>query len=153
MPFDVNKFMNTHSQPRTAEVKVPELKFFFDKGDSTVWVVRHLTADEIFKAKMRQDGLETAAAVAAAAASTKTKERTEAIKATLGVDDDLSSEIKEKMWHLVFGAVAPQIDIMHAAKMQADQPMPFILLTTRILELTGLGAVVGKPASSTTRRK
>ena len=47
MAFNADKFTNTKYKDRVEEVKVPELKNFFDEGEEPVWVVRALPATQV----------------------------------------------------------------------------------------------------------
>ena len=139
--FNKNKFMQCELQQRTETIKVDDLADFFDKDSDLVWEVRGLTASEMAKAQESASKNKNIMATIEAMVGNKQDEKIEALKEMLGTDDSVPVELAKRMEHLVSGSVNPEIDLSLAVKLAEYYPVVFMQLTTKILELTGLGGI------------
>jgi len=140
--FDDKAFMRAKFQPRTAEVPVPALQAFFPDGAPAVWTVRNLTGDELAKsmeATNRQKSIDTIIQALATQS-----EQIDEIRASLGIGDDVATELIKRLEQLVIASVDPAIDKPLAVKLAENYPVEFYQLTNKIIELTGLGADLKK---------
>jgi len=140
--FDDKAFMRAKFQPRTAEVPVPALQVFFPDDAPAVWTVRNLTGDELAKsmeATNRQKGIDTIIQALATQS-----EQIDEIRASLGIGDDVATELVKRLEQLVIASVDPAIDKPLAVKLSENFPVEFYQLTNKIVELTGLGADLKK---------
>lgn len=147
MGFDVKKIKNTDFSARTAGVPVPELKDFFDDGEKPVWTVRNLTGVEV--GMVNEVGEKYKRLDAAAKAFNGThKEKIEAFKALFGVSQEMPQETAKQTEILTIASVEPVCDIELACLIRDKFPVVFATITRKVYELTGLGAVPGKPKCS-----
>lgn len=140
--FDERAFMRAKFQSRTAEVPVPGLAPFFNGDAPPVWVVRNLTGDELAKSmesSVRQKSIDTVIK-----ALSNQSAQIDAIRAALGIGDDVSVELAKRLEQLVIASVEPVIDKPLAVKLAENYPVEFYQLTNKIVELTGLGADLKK---------
>jgi hypothetical protein len=149
--FDLNAFRAASLSPRQATVSVPDLQHFFPDGATAEWTVRGLTGEEIARANDSSARYQiVAAAIAALAASSAAKEgQVEAMQSLLGYGTEVPEDLAKRLDHLVFGSVTPVIDRDIAVRIFSAFPMVGYQLTNKILELTGLGADLGKVPLST----
>lgn len=147
MPFDAAAFEQAEAKPRTQRVPVPALAAFYAPGEEPVWEVRGLTASELHhasEAKQRQ-----AAMLVALEALASQKERVSALRSALGLDTAATpGEIAKRQQMLVSGSVSPVCSETLAVKLSETFPIEFLLLTNAIVELTGQGFDLGKPAAA-----
>lgn len=145
MSFDLERFRGASLAPRQATVPVPDLASFFGEAEP-VWTVRGLTGEEIARAKETSARYKTiAAAVEALASAAKTQsEQTEALQSLIGYGSNVPEDLAQRFDHLTAGSVNPTIDRALAVKLFATYPIVAYTLTNKILELTGLGADLGK---------
>ena len=144
--FDAQRFMTAPLAARTADVPVPDLRAWFG-DDPPVWVVRGLTGEEIARANEATDRSAKLRAAMEAMLSAGAA-RKEAFAALLGTGDDLPDDLIKRFDHLVAGSVQPPVDREMAIRLFALFPVVAYQLTNKILELTGLGADVGKAPGS-----
>lgn len=146
MPFDMAAFERAEFRPRTERVPVPELADFFAPGEPTEWEVRNLTAAEIQRAndaKQRQAAVRTIVDAIATAG-----DQAASIRKYLGISNDTPGEVAKRLEMLVSGSVSPRIELQQAVKLAEHYPIAFLSLTNHILELTGKGADLVKPAAA-----
>lgn len=142
MPFDAEAFQAADLQHRTADVLVPALASFFG-ADAPVWRVRGLTASELnlaSDAARRRSNIDAVVQSIAANAV-----QVDAARKVFGLSKDTPGEIAKRLEMLVAGSVEPKIDLPVAVRLAEKFPGDFISLTEQIAELTGQGALVGKP--------
>lgn len=147
MGFDTKKIKNTDFSSRTAEVPVPELKAFFGQGDESVWKVRNLTGIEVGRVNETGEKYKRLDAAAKALDGTQ-KEKIEAFKTLFGISQEMSQETAKQTEILIIGSVDPVCDIEVACLIRDRFPVAFSTITRKIYELTGQGAVPGKPKGS-----
>ena len=148
MSFDKKRFMKTNFEPRIEKVPVPDLKEFFEEGAEPVWSVRNLSGHELGKVNEAAQRNKTIGAILDGIISTDAKDKVNAIKASLGLDDNTPDDIARRLDMLAIGSVDPEIDHEMAVKVCTYYPIEFYLLTNAITKLTGQGAQVKKKQSS-----
>ncbi len=147
MAFDTQRFSTAPLAPRTADVAVPDLAQWFSPDESPTWTVRGLTGDDIARANEAAD--RTAKIRAAMEAMMQAgAARKEAFAAILGTGDDVPDDLVKRYEHLIAGSVDPPCDRELAIKLFATFPVVAFQLSNKILELTGLGADLGKAPGS-----
>jgi hypothetical protein len=144
MSFDKKKFMRTEYEPRTEKVPVPDLKDFFDEGAEPVWLVRNLTGHELGKVNEAKERNRNIEAILEALVSEQSKEKAEAIKHLIGLNNDTPGDIVQRLEMLVIASVEPVCDQEMAVKICTHFPGVFVPLTNAIRNLTGQGAQVKK---------
>jgi hypothetical protein len=148
MAFDANRFVEADLAPRTEDVPVPELAAFYDEGESPVWRVRALTANEVQRAATAKDRLLREGALLDAISSGSRTEMAEELARVLGRKaEDVEPETARRMEILMAGSVAPECSLEMAGRLADAFPIQFITLTNRILALTGQGAEIGKKST------
>lgn len=152
MGFNKDKFNKADFVHRKALVKVPELKDFFDKDDKPVWEVRGLTGEELLKAndaikqnKMMEELIEKYA-------SDNKVDQIEAIKASMGLNDEVSDDMVKAINYVKMGSVNPECTHEMAVRLSNANFMAMTKLFKKINELSGMGMQLGesKPSTGTT---
>jgi len=146
MPFDLDRFERAKFAPRQQSVPVEALADFFAEGESPVWVVRGLSANELHRAMeaaTRQKSVEAVVRAIAAGG-----DQVQAVRQALGLTADTPGEIAKRLEMLVMGSVAPTIELPLAVKLAEAFPVEFLSLTNTITELTGKGSDLVKPAAA-----
>jgi len=146
--FDSKKFMAQAYSNREKAVPVPDLAAYFEEGEEPVWTVRGLTGNELANCNEASENSKQLAAAVDALASGNAKEVIEHLKETMGMGDDVPRETTRRMSMLQLASVKPEITLDVAVKMNDKHPIEFLQLTNAITEMTGAGAVLGKPKSS-----
>jgi len=145
--FDCSKFMEQEYSPREQAVSVPDLSAYFGDGETAEWVVRGLTGNELAKCNEATENRKQLAGAIDALASGNAKEVIEHLKTTMGMGDDVPADIIRRMTMLEFGSVSPKATLEVAVKLNDNHPIEFFQITNAITELTGAGAILGKPKS------
>lgn len=161
MEFDLDKFSGTDFNAREEDVAVPDLADFF-KGKATkgedgkdqppVWRVRGLSGSELARVNEAQTRNRDRNAIAQGLLSGKDEKVTEAVRALVGGGDDVPDDIAKRLEMLVIASVKPEISHPVAVKLSETFPIEFYQLTSKITQLTGLGAEPGKPKRSSGRK-
>jgi hypothetical protein len=153
MGFNSKKFGSAKFIPRTAEVKVPALKDWFDKDEEPVFKVRGMTASELAKANEANDNSERIKAVVEALTTQNKSKQKTAFQDIFGFGEDTPKEIQKRIVMLTTCSVEPELDQMTVVKLAEVVPIEFYIMTNKITELTGQGSFVeGKsPPSGKTR--
>ena len=150
--MNLQRFLNAALAPRQLEVETPELAgILFDDGEKPVWIVRGLTAAELGRAKQAsEEGLDTVKALVQAMAGDGDKAAQ--IRKAFGLgDDDVPQNISYRIEVLAAGSVSPTLGTENrdvAVRLAETFPTTFYDLSNKILNLTGQGAVLGKPKRS-----
>ena len=149
MSFDSKAFLQTQFQPRTKDVRVPELGRFFPGGEP-VWTVRSLTAAEIARAREANEKRNVANALTEALTEPGQSEKVRAIRNVLGHGDEVPNDVCYRHELLALGSVDPKCPMDLAVRLAENFAVVFYLLTNTILELTNQGAETAekKPAPS-----
>ena len=146
MPFDLERFERSKFAFRQQSVPVEALADFFAEGESPVWVVRGLSANELHRAMeaaTRQKSVEAVVRAIAAGG-----DQVQAVRQALGLTADTPGEIAKRLEMLVMGSVAPKIELPAAVKLAEAFPVEFLSLTNTITELTGKGSDLVKPEAA-----
>lgn len=149
MSFDQLRFQQATLAPRQETVWTRELASFFAPGVDPVFTVRGLTGEELARANDIQARQQRLAAHIDALSVTGGGDAREALRSLLGYGDDVPEELAKRLDYLVYGCVEPAMDRPTAVKLFAAYPIIGYTLTNKILNLTGLGADVGKAPPST----
>lgn len=145
MSFDLDRFRAATFKPRQATLPVPDLAVFFAEGTPPLWTVRGLSGEEIARSNEAQPrGRVIGAVVEALAAAAANPDQASAMKTLIGYGDEVPEDYAKRIDHLVAGSVAPALDREMAVKLFTHYPIVAYQLTNKILELTGLGADLGK---------
>jgi hypothetical protein len=150
MPFDIKKFAKAELIPRTRAVPLPDLKDYFAAGEEPVWTVRNLTGHELGKVNEAIDKNKAVAAVLEGIVSKIAKDKVDAIKASLGLDESTPNDIARRLEMLTLASVDPAIGHEVSVKLCEHFPAEFFALTNAITELTGQGADVKKKQAPST---
>jgi len=140
--FNVDAFLQEKLVPRTAKVAVPALANWFSVDDAIVWEVRGLCGEEMAKAQEAAIKSKNISAIVEAVASTLKDEKVNAIKDLLGTSDKVPVELAKRMEMLVMGSVSADVDLPLAVKLAQHFPVEFMQISSKILELTGLGSAI-----------
>lgn len=148
MAFNTKKFRSTKFKHRTAEIPVPDLKDFFDEGDSPAWKVRGLTGHELGRAKEAARRGKNFDAIVAKLSSGMPKEVADAVEKLTGLADEKAEDIVYRIHMLRIASVDPELEQEDAVKVCEKFPVVFYELTNKILQLTGEGQTSGESNAS-----
>jgi len=154
--FNTKKFMSTRFEPRTQEVKVPDLREFFEgKKVKAVWKVRGLTGQELGRANEGVERNKNISAILEGIVAAGNKPKVDAMRKLLGISDDTPQDIAKRLYMLEIGSVEPVADMNLCLKICTCFPIEFYELTHTITVLTGKGHVPGKaePSGKTKKSK
>lgn len=151
MDFDLKKFKGAKFEPRQEAVPVPDLKEFFRDGAEPVWIVRGLSGHELGKVNEAAEKSKNLSAILDGLVSPDIKEKIDALKADMGLDDAVPNDIVRRLALLRIGSVNPTIDHETAVKFCTYFPVEFYTLTNQITALTGRGAQVKKKQQNSGR--
>lgn len=150
--MNLQRFLSAALAPRELDTAAPELVgTLFDTAEEAVWKVRGLTAAELGRAKQAsEEGLDTVKALVQAMAGDGDKAAQ--IRKAFGLgDDDVPQNISYRIEVLAAGSVSPAIGTENrdvVVKLAEAFPTTFYDLSNKVLNLTGQGAVLGKPKRS-----
>lgn len=149
MTIDVSKLTATRPELRTAEVSVKDLAGLpgVDE-DAPVWKVRMLTGEELDRsAETAEKGAAITALAEKLAAGADAQ--ADAVLSALGMSGgDTPDETRRAYDFLVYGSVDPKITRQDAIWLYRYFPIVAKQIARKIIELTGLGADVGKSRRS-----
>lgn len=153
MGFNLDKFETARFEPRTERVPVPALASFFSDGEDQSFLVRGLTSNELhiaFEAQKRNSNI---GSIVEALASNK--DAVQEIRKALGLaSKETPGEVAKRLEMIVAGCVEPKFSLSQAVKLAQSFPIEFMMLTNRITELTGQGAIdMGKPVPASRKTK
>jgi len=148
MTFDINKFDNADLQPRTEEIEVEELKSFFAEGEKPIWKVKSLTGEEVARVNMAVESNREVAALIQGILSADVDEKIQAIKEAIGISDEVPDDLARRIALLKYGSVDPVCSQSMAVKLAKGFPTVLYQLTTKILQLTGMGFSLGEQTAS-----
>lgn len=151
MSFKADAFNRAQFKPRTVKVALPDLADWFE--GEPAWTVRGLSGPEMAQCTDAAARNRSRAAMAEGLLSEDQTAQIEAMRELLGVGAAVPDDIAKRLEMLVLGSVEPVIDHSTAVKLCTHFPVEFYNLTTKIMELTGMGSEVGKPRASTATRK
>lgn len=146
--FNKNRFIKQEFEHRTESVSVPALAAWFDKGSNPEWTLRNISGNEMALAHEALAKSKNVAALAEALLTSNQKDKVEALKQFVGTADDVPGEMAKRLEMLVAGSVDPEIDMPIAIKLADNFPVEFMMLSNKVIALTGLGASQVKPKPS-----
>lgn len=138
-------------QRRETEIPVPALAWMFPDGEEAVWVVRGLSSAEFWQCnQVGERDRKLTELVRAMAAS---ENQGEALKQALNLNvDDVPDEVRKRMAQIERATVRPAIPaeqihdvVLAIAEHHTEE---FFAISSKIMELTVGGSVVGKPKGS-----
>lgn len=144
--FDLARFAQAEFRPRTQRVPVPGLQAFFAPGSPAEWEVASLNATQLHNAIEAKQRQAVVASVVDAIASSG--DRAQEVRKALGLAGEVPGEVVKRLEMLVAGSVAPKVDMPTAVKLANAFPVEFLQLTNTILEITGQGHDLVKPAAA-----
>jgi len=149
--LDVDRLAAGKFNLRRASVQVEALSGFFPDGEDPVWEVRQLTGVELARVRESPETSERIRAVVQALSGGETPP-SQAVLDAFGMSrEETPADFSRRIETLVSGSVKPALDAAkrHVAVTIAENfPMTFYALTNKIMDLTGMGAEVGKPKRS-----
>jgi len=148
MAFDIEKFSSADLKQREAEVSVPELKDFFGKDEPTVWIVKGLTGEEHARVNDAVKQNKDLGALVQSLFSSSTEKKVDAIREAFGMSDEVPDDIVRRIAILRYGSVSPECSQELAVKIAKSFVIVLFNLTTKIMELTGLGSTLGELKAS-----
>jgi hypothetical protein len=140
--FNKAGFIKAAYVPRTETVPMPQLKDWFEEGETPEFTVRGLTAEEIAKSNEAVANSRTVDTMLKAISNSR--DQIEAIRKTLGLNLDAPEEFVKRLSQLTFGAVEPAFTMTEAIVLGERFPVELYLLTNKIVELTSLGMDLAK---------
>lgn len=146
--FNKNRFIKQKFEQRTESVSVPALAEWFDGDDPFEWVVRNLTGNEMSASQEASAKNKNIAALIEALVTSGQDEKVKALRAIIGIADDVSSDLAKRLEMIVYGSVKPEIEMDVAVKLAENFPVEFMQITNKITILTGQGALAVKPKPS-----
>lgn len=141
------KLKSSAMEARTHTFKADDiggLAEYLEDGDD--WTVRGLTTSEIHRSQsMVKGGREAIETLVEKLQEGGKKNAEEFAKA---LTPKIESETQLRCEQLAIASVDPVLDIRQAIAISEAFPIEFLRITTKILELTGMGATEKKPAKS-----
>lgn len=153
MGFDLQGFSRAAWVHRTQEVDVPELAEFFAPGDKPVFVVRGLSADELYKIRSAASRQKVMEGIAEGLAEGSKSGAARAIADALGGSGTLDPATPRAMETLIAGCVTPPCDLDLARLLESKHGLIFMRLSDAIMTLTGQGGSVEKKAAPSGKTK
>ncbi len=153
MGFDVQGFARATWVHRTQEVPVPELADYFAPGDPPVFIVRGLSADELYKIRSAASRHKVLEGIAEGLAEGSKSGAARAIASALGGAETLDPATPRAMETLIAGCVEPPCDLDLARLLESKHGLIFMRLSDAIMTLTGQGGEVEKKAAPSGKTK
>jgi hypothetical protein len=141
MAFNTNKFLKTKLTPRTGIVKVPDMADFFEPNTPAEFKVRGIDGTEFTNVREASEKHKNILGLLEGLMSTVANDKLEALRESLQLTDSVPVELAKRLEMAVLGCVDPVVDLELAKKIAKTYPIDFYAITTKILELTGLGHV------------
>lgn len=146
MAFDAKGFMQAAWVHRTQEVAVPELAAWF-KDEPAQFVVRSLSADELYKIRASASRQKTLEGIAEGLAEGSKSGAARAIVDAIGGAGTLDPATPRAIETLMAGCVSPPCDLDMARLLMEKHGLIFMRLSDAIMTLTGQGGTVEKKAA------
>jgi hypothetical protein len=139
--MNLAKFRQASLKRRTLAVPVPSMSDFFDDGQKPEIIVHGLTGDEVAQARLRVKQNAAIGEILSKIAGEKASEKIEGIQQALGLSDEVPDDTVYRIAVLEFGVDSIELNQEDCVKINAAFPEAFYSLTSKIIELTGLGQV------------
>lgn len=147
MAFKAKAFEKAKFEPRSESVPVSALAEWFD--GPAEWVIRGLTGNELGRCNaLAQKNRKTIAEIVSGLLSSTDGSVSETVRNLVGLSDDVPQETAQRIEYLQIGSQDPACDLELAIKLNETFPVEFLLITNRIIALTGKGHVPGKSKPS-----
>lgn len=147
MSFDAKAFAKAKFEPRTDEVRVPELAEWFG-DDEPVFIVRGLSGVELAQAMESASTSKTRAELAEALLDGALEDKSEAIQQAFGLGPGVPDELIRYHELIIRGTVEPVLSREISVKLADRFPVDHKHLAMKILHLTGQGQTVKKKPQS-----
>lgn len=153
MTFDIEGFRRDaqHITPMQKTIRVEQLAHWFKDGEEPEWVVRGLTASEVFLSLDVEGRNELMLNAAKALLSATDSDQLEAFKEILGQPENAPRELAKRFDWLMFGSVSPKISRQDAVLIFNKFPNVGYSLSAAIGDLTDGGPDMGKVPGYTKR--
>ena len=143
MFFKTKEFKKAKLVHRIETVPLPDLKQWFE--GPAEWTVKGLNGNELGHCKeMAERNRKTIGALLEALSKDHTAGTVEAVQHLTGLDGHVPMDVALRIELLIAGSVDPVCDIELAVKLNMAFPTEFLILTKKIMRLTGLGYEPGK---------
>lgn len=152
MAFNTQAFLKAGWVHRTQSVAVPELSDWFGE-DPAEFVVRSLSADELYKIRSSASRQKTLEGIAEGLAEGSKSGAARAIVDALGGTGTLDPATPRAIETLIAGCVEPPCDLDLARLLMEKHGLIFMRLSDAIMSLTGQGGIVEKKAAPSGRTK
>lgn len=146
--MDIRKFNRTKFIDREDVVPALELAEFFKDGEKPELVVRGLTSEEALIVNESAQKTAQLAALVESLANGNTDAAAMVTEALGVTGKNTPVEHSRRLAILEAGSVNPKFDRQGALQLSTNFPTIFLAATTKILELTGMGRMQGKPKGS-----
>jgi hypothetical protein len=145
--FKAQAFIKQEFQPRTEALRLEALADWFE--GEPLWTVRGVSASELALANEAAERQKSLIGAIEAVAGAVGQEKVQATRELLGIDrKETPADIAKRLELLVAGSVDPVIELDVAVKLANTFPIEFMLLSNKVLLLSGQGAVPGKSKPS-----
>lgn len=145
--FDVQKFEASSPKFKHREdtVPVPTLSKFFEEGEKPEFKIRGLEGPEIAVARQAMQTNRSLETMVEGLLSSNNDDKVQAIKDALGVaSETCPDDYVYRVAVLYLGSVEPKLDQNQAVLIAVTNGVAFYNLTNKILQLTGMGKVLGE---------
>ena len=146
MPFDAKAFSKATFEPRTAEVRIAELRDWFG-GDEPIFRVRGLSGIELAQALEAAQTSQSRAELAEALLDGTDGAKVDAVKEAFGLGKGVPDELIRYHELVIRGTVEPKLTRDVSVKLAERFPIDHKQLALKILALTGQGQAVKKKPS------
>ena len=153
MPFAAKAFSKAAFEPRTADVRIDELKDWFG-GEAPIFRVRGLSGIELAQALDAAQTSQSRAELAEALLEGTDGAKVDAVKEAFGLGKGVPDELIRYHELIIRGTVEPKLSRDLSVKLSERFPVDHKQLALKILALTGQGqAVKKKPSASSDTAK
>ena len=139
--MNIEKFKQAEFERRTADVPVPGLSSFFSEDQDAVLTVQGLTGQEVATARRRVEQNAAIGELVAKVISEKASSKIEGIQQALGLTDDVPDDLVYRIALAEYGIASVKFEQEDCVKLAGICPESFYTITSKILELTGLGQI------------
>lgn len=146
--FNASRFEKAKFKTRTEEVEIPLMQAFFPEGEQPIFKIRSLSSDEVARTNEAIKATKVAESLIEALASMNQKGMAKAVKEQLGYGEEVNGDVQRRIEVIIYGTVEPGLPRELVVKIGEVFPTAFYKLSNRIIEITGLGQVLGKPKPS-----
>lgn len=153
MGLNVQKYLKTRFEIRTAEVEVDGLGDFFPSGEKAVWRVRGLTGQEVGQTRQAAVLRRDLGAVIDGLLGASSSEKAQAVKEMMHLNGEVPEDVVKRIATLTLGSVDPPGSEELSVRLCENHPIEFYNITNKILLLTGMGKMPGKQEPSGTTPK